>query len=112
MSLIARVRRIAGIYFSRTSVPYFCRGFSCCPYYRGVRNSEMSARRELTVCGENDHNLFTNINAFLVSLLLYQLIKTGSIDPSKCKCWKVMETGAGHLNLLVFHLFVVTKKPQ
>ena len=38
-----------GIYFSQTSVIYFCRGFSCCPYYRGARNSEMSATRELTV---------------------------------------------------------------
>ena len=28
---------------------YFCLGFSCCPYYRGVRYSEVSARRELTV---------------------------------------------------------------
>ena len=28
---------------------YFCSGFSCCPYYRGVRYSEVSARRELTV---------------------------------------------------------------
>ena len=36
---------IAGIYFSQTSVIYFCRGFSCCPYYWGVRNSEVSTRR-------------------------------------------------------------------
>ena len=27
----------------------FRRGFSYCPYYRGVRYSEVSARRELTV---------------------------------------------------------------
>ena len=40
-----------GSYFSQMSVIYFCRGFSCCPYYRGVRNSEVSARRELTVIG-------------------------------------------------------------
>ena len=26
---------------------YFCGGFSCCPCYRVVRNSEVSARREL-----------------------------------------------------------------
>ena len=38
-----------GIYFSKTSVIYFCWGVSCCPYHRGVRNSEVSARRELTV---------------------------------------------------------------
>ena len=40
---------IAGVYFSQTSVIYFCQGFGCCPYYRGVHNSEVSARRELTV---------------------------------------------------------------
>ena len=40
---------MAGIYLSQTSVIYFCWGFSCCPYYRGVRNSEVSAKRELTV---------------------------------------------------------------
>ena len=40
---------IAGIYFSQTPVIYFCLGFSCCPYYRGVRNSDASARGELTV---------------------------------------------------------------
>ena len=44
---------IAGIYFSQTSVIYFCRGFSCCPYYQGVRNSEVSARRELTAILSN-----------------------------------------------------------
>ena len=37
------VSSIAGVYFSQTYVLYFCRGFSCCPYYRGVRNSEVSA---------------------------------------------------------------------
>ena len=41
---------MAWIYFSQTSVIYFCRGFSCCPgYYRGVRDSEVSTRRVLTV---------------------------------------------------------------
>ena len=40
---------IAGVYFSQTSATCFCRGFSCCPYYRGVRYSGVSARRELTV---------------------------------------------------------------
>ena len=35
-------------YFSQSSVIYFCQGFSCCPFYRGVRNSKVSARRELT----------------------------------------------------------------
>ena len=40
---------IAGVYFSQTSVICFFLGFSCCPFYRGVRYSEVSARRELTV---------------------------------------------------------------
>ena len=40
---------ISGIYFSQTSVIYFCRRFNYCPYYRGARNSKVSARRELTV---------------------------------------------------------------
>ena len=38
-----------GVYFSQTSLIYFWRGFSCCPYYRGVRYSWVSAGRELTV---------------------------------------------------------------
>ena len=49
VSLIQREFVIAGIYFSQSSVLYFCRVFSCCPYNQGVRNSEVSARRELTV---------------------------------------------------------------
>ena len=40
---------IAGVYFNQTSVICFFLGFSCCPFYRGVRYSEVSARRELTV---------------------------------------------------------------
>ena len=40
---------MVGVYFSQTSLIYFWRGFSCCPYYRGVRYSGESARRELTV---------------------------------------------------------------
>ena len=31
------------------SLIYFCPEFICCPYYRGVRYSGVSARRELTV---------------------------------------------------------------
>ena len=49
VSVLDRESVIAGIYFSQTSVIYFCWGLSCCPYYRGVCNSEVSARRELTV---------------------------------------------------------------
>ena len=37
------------VVFSQTSVICFCRWFSCCPFYRGVRYSEVSERRELTV---------------------------------------------------------------
>ena len=48
VSLIARVCN-SGNLFQSKSVIYFCRGFSCCPYYRGVRRSDVSARRELTV---------------------------------------------------------------
>ena len=44
-----RESEIAGVYFSQTTEIYFCLGFSCCPCYRGVRYSEVSARRELTV---------------------------------------------------------------
>ena len=40
---------IVGIYFSQTFVLWFFLGFSCCPFYRGVRYSEVSAKRELTV---------------------------------------------------------------
>ena len=40
---------IAGVYFSQTSVIWFFLGFNCCPFYRGVRYNEVSARRELTV---------------------------------------------------------------
>ena len=40
---------IAGVYFSQTSVIWFFLGFNCCPFYRGVRYSEVPARRELTV---------------------------------------------------------------
>ena len=50
-----RVSVIAGVDFSQTSVICFCRGFSCCPYYRGVRYSGVSARRELTVVGEREN---------------------------------------------------------
>ena len=40
---------IAELYFSQTSIVYFCRGLSCRPYYRRVRYSGVSARREMTV---------------------------------------------------------------
>ena len=40
---------MAGMFFSQMSVVYFCRGFSCCLYYRGVHYDRVSTRRELTV---------------------------------------------------------------
>ena len=40
---------IVGVYFSQTTIIYFCPGFRCCPYYWGVCYSGVSARRELTV---------------------------------------------------------------
>ena len=45
----SRDLELARVYFSKTSVNYFCLGFSCCPYYRRVCCSEVSARRELNV---------------------------------------------------------------
>ena len=39
---------ITRVYSSQTAVVYFCRGFSCCSYHRGIRNTEVPARRELT----------------------------------------------------------------
>ena len=47
--IFTRESVIAGVYFSQTSVIYFCPEFICCPYYQGVRYSGVSARRELTV---------------------------------------------------------------
>ena len=53
LSSLARVRN-SGSLFQPNICTFFCLGFSCCPYYRGVRYSEVSARRELTVLhGEN-----------------------------------------------------------
>lgn len=34
---------------SRVCFSRFCRRFGCCPYYRDIRNSEMSTRRELAI---------------------------------------------------------------
>ena len=38
------------VYYSQISAIYFCLGFSCCPYYRGVCYNKVSTRQELTVC--------------------------------------------------------------
>ena len=46
MSSSARVRNSGSLF---QSVIWFFLGFNCCPFYRGVRYSEVSARRELTV---------------------------------------------------------------
>ena len=55
---------MAGVYFSQTSVIYFCHGFGCCPYYRGVRKARVdfiSAGREihprLLACGHTQCTL-------------------------------------------------------
>ena len=45
VSLLARVRNSGSLCQSI----YFCLGFSCCPYYWGVRYSGVSARRELSL---------------------------------------------------------------
>ena len=41
--------QIAGILFQSNVCYLFLPGSSCCPYYRAVRNSKVSERRELTV---------------------------------------------------------------
>ena len=43
------VRSSRNLVQSNVCNSFFFQGFSCCPYYRGVRNSEVSARRVLTV---------------------------------------------------------------
>ena len=48
---------LAGVNFSQTSVICFSRGFSCCPFYRGVSYSGVYARRELTVTGSDCSSL-------------------------------------------------------
>ena len=45
---IARVRN-SGNLFQSTVCNLILREFSCSPYYRGVRNSEVSARQKLTI---------------------------------------------------------------
>ena len=76
--LMARVRN-SGIYFSQTFVIFLCRGFSCCPYYRGVCNSEVSARRELTVFGSTMGT--REWCSFGGSLGESDLVKRGSLLP-------------------------------
>ena len=60
---------IAGICFSQMSVIYFCQGSSCCLYYRGVRNSEVSARQEMTVLGLKVDKKITFHNKFNLNVL-------------------------------------------
>ena len=47
VSLKARVRNSGNLF--QSNVCNVCLGFSCCTYYRGVRDSNVSARQELTV---------------------------------------------------------------
>ena len=48
VSSVARVRNSRSLFQSNVC-NFFCPEFICCPYYRGVRYSGVSARRELTV---------------------------------------------------------------
>ena len=48
MSSLVRVRK-SGSLFQSNVCNLFFPGINCCPFYRGVRYSEVSARRELTV---------------------------------------------------------------
>ena len=48
VSSLVRVHNNGNL-FQSNIYNYFCLGFSCRPYYRGVHYSEVSARRELTV---------------------------------------------------------------
>ena len=61
---------IAGVYFSQTSLICFCLGFSCCPFYRSVRYSGVSARRELTVLGQSSALILTE----------YEIKNLGTLD--------------------------------
>ena len=42
------------IYFSQTSVIYFCRGFSCCAYYRGARKARVDCILSHWVTNDED----------------------------------------------------------
>ena len=67
------------MYFSQTSEVYFCRGFNWCPYYRGVRNSEVSTRRELAV-------LFFSFFSVLLALPLCQVNRRLILLPASDFC--------------------------
>ena len=57
----------------------------------------------IPLCGENDDNLFSNICAFLVLLLLYQLLKNGIIELSKCNLKVIQfEQEAFYIENLIF----------
>ena len=83
-------------YFSQTSVIYFCQIFSYCPYYRGVRNSEVSARQELTVISikelwNGDFGVFSklfenceNVPSFVWAKCLYSTNRTISLSAVFC----------------------------
>ena len=77
---------IEGIFFSQTSEIYFCRGFSYCPYYRGVRNREVSARRELTVLPLNQKTVKShlNVNPHLESPKRHSYIQHRAINIFVC----------------------------
>ena len=65
VSSLARVRNSESL-FQSILCNFFYRGFSCCPYYRGVHNSGVSARRKLTVTADG---VVWNCTMGLLSLL-------------------------------------------
>ena len=65
LSLLARVRNRESL-FQSILCNFFYRAFSCCPYYRGVHNSGVSARRKLTVTADG---VVWNCTMGLLSLL-------------------------------------------
>ena len=65
VSLLARVRNSESL-FQSILCNFFYRRFTCCPYYRGVHNSGVSARRQLTVTADG---VVWNCTMGLLSLL-------------------------------------------
>lgn len=56
----------------------------------------------VVTCRENYHNLFTNMKAFVIIIVVST--DSDNTDPSMYKCCKVLETGASHL--FAYHLIV------
>ena len=80
---------IARIYFSQTSVICFFLGFSYCLFYRGVRYSQVPARRELTVY----KRLMFDLNGFTQEVFAMQYLSrsrsfalTGRFNALRASC--------------------------